>query len=439
MDKLGDGEKAFETFLEGIGDTPINEIPTEMIKRGKRATEELLEKYGHLPVSNDVTFKDELRDAFPVFNDGLDTSFLLELLYYFPIDKTNIATGSYDQYLYDLEKTVINNYDAGNYQVSFFYAHLIFMSYTYYCIERVYSISPERTKDVFYPMNAYRGKDENGKKIGKPDLESYRSVYEFSTIPEKDIFKIFHIMGMPDDTIRDIGKYINKRDDFAHATGKGNLSVEELKSNIKSVQQYMEVLNKLFFPFVKEQYVQYMLEHINCDCDYVLESISDYIFDNGLSFNEITQLCNLGLRQVQDEKGLTKEQYLQIRKVHCAVIEYCIENYGIEAPDGLPGLRDMNYLYYRYMNRAEDYVENEIGITAYECVKDGGELPVYACPECGEEQLVYDADTHRYHCFACDENFTDENLAFCERCGSIMWRNDDVLICQNCIEDMAED
>ena len=69
-----------------------------------------------------------------------------------------------------------------------------------------------------------------------------------------------------------------------------------------------------------------------------------------------------------------------------------------------------------------------------------GNMPrVYARPECGEEQLVYDADTHRYHCFECDENFNDEDLAFCERCGSIMWRNDDVLICQNCIEDMAHE
>jgi hypothetical protein len=68
--------------------------------------ESLIEKYGDTPIKvrNTVTFKDELRDAFPVFNDELDTSFLLELLYYFPIEKTYIAAGSYDQYLYDLEK-----------------------------------------------------------------------------------------------------------------------------------------------------------------------------------------------------------------------------------------------------------------------------------------------------------------------------------------------
>ena len=128
MDKLEKGKRATEKTLEKIGDVPISEIPAEMIERGRAATESLIAKYGHLTVRaiNAVTFKDELRDAFPVFNDELDTDFLLELLYFVPIDKTYISTGSYDQYLYDLEKTVIDNYDSGNYQVSFFYAHLIY-------------------------------------------------------------------------------------------------------------------------------------------------------------------------------------------------------------------------------------------------------------------------------------------------------------------------
>ena len=231
MDKLEKGKRATEKTLEKIGDVPISEIPAEMIERGRAATESLIAKYGHLTVRaiNAVTFKDELRDAFPVFNDELDTDFLLELLYFFPIDKTYISTGSYDQYLYDLEKTVIDNYDSGNYQVSFFYAHLIFMSYVYYCVEKAYDIEPDRMKDVFYPINSYHGKDD------KPDLEDYGNVYEFSKIPEKDIFKVFHIMGMDDATIKEFSRYISSRDDYAHATGKGNISEQEFRQNIKTV------------------------------------------------------------------------------------------------------------------------------------------------------------------------------------------------------------
>lgn len=201
------------------------------INKGKEEVDRILKKIGNMPVSAlySETFKDELKDAFPVFDDEIDTAFLIELLYYFPIDKTYISTGSYDQYLYDLEKTVIDNYESGNYQVSYFYAHLIFMSYVYYSVEKAYQFEPERMKDIFYPINSYRGRDD------KPDIENFGSVYEFSKIPEKDIFKVFRVLGMEDTVIREFSSYISSRDDYAHATGHGNLSEEEFQRNIKTV------------------------------------------------------------------------------------------------------------------------------------------------------------------------------------------------------------
>ena len=188
MNDMADaGKKVVEKVLNQFGDTPVKAIPDKTATCGREATEGVLEKYGSLPIRlfNSTTFKDELRDAFPDINDEVDTTFLLELLYYFPIDKTYISAGSYDQYLYDLEKTVIDNYCVGNFQVSFFYAHLIFMSYVYYSVEKAYQFEPERMKDIFYPINSYRGRDD------KPDIEHLGSVYEFSKIPEKDIFKVF--------------------------------------------------------------------------------------------------------------------------------------------------------------------------------------------------------------------------------------------------------
>lgn len=435
MDTSEAGKKEVKRILDEYGETPIKDISPETIAQGKATTESLIAKIGNMPIKviDTITFKDELRDAFPVFNDELDTSFLIELLYYFPMDKVYISAGSYDQYLYDLEKTIVDNYDVGNYQVSFFYAHLVFMSYVYYCVERANQLQPDRMKDVFYPINAYNGRSD------KPDLEHYNSIYDFSKIPEKEIFKVFRIMGMEHSQIRDLSKYISDRDDYAHATGKGNISEEELIHNVQNIRGYMEVLNSLFLSSVKEQYLQYLLERADYECDSILESAADYIFDNNISIREIEYLCGLGLRKIQDEKGLSKEIYLQLRKEHCAFIEFCIENYGIEAPEGLLGLRDENYLYYRYKNSAKDFVENELGISEYRCVKEGGEFPVYACPECGEEQLAYNADTHRYHCFACDHNYTDEEISFCERCGSIMLRNDAVDICPVCIENMSKE
>lgn len=377
-----------------------------------------------------MTFIEELNDAFPVFNDELDTSFLLKLLYFFPIEKTYISTGSYDQYLYDLEKTVIDNYDTGNFQVSFFYAHLIFMSYVYYCVEKAYNIEPDRMKDIFYPINSYHGRDD------KPDLEGYGNVYEFSKIPEKDIFKVFHVMGMDDATIKEFSRYISSRDDYAHATGKGNISEQEFRQNIKTVIGNMNTLRKLFSPYLKTLYIEFMLKRLDVDYDVLTDNFNDFIFDNSLSIYDLIYLCNLGVKNLQDSNETLKMNYQATRNSHCSFIEYCHDNEGIALPEGYPSLRNEEYLFYRYKNHAKDFIENELEISEYQCVKDGGEFPLYECSECGEEQLAYDEETHRYHCFACGADYTDEDLTFCERCGSPMRQYGELSICRNCIEEM---
>ena len=106
-------------------------------------------------------FKDSLYSAFQPEDEECDPSFLVRLLEYFPTDKVDVESGTYDQYLYNLEKTVVDNYEKGNYQVSFFYAHLIFMSYTYYCVDHAFQTNPDRMKNLFYPINAYNGKKIN--------------------------------------------------------------------------------------------------------------------------------------------------------------------------------------------------------------------------------------------------------------------------------------
>lgn len=378
------------------------------------------------------TVKDDLYAAFPLFNDENDVSFLMELLYFFPIDKIYVSVGSYDQYLYDLQKTVIDNYEDGNFQVSFFYAHLIFMSYVYYCVEKAYRFKPERMKDIFYPINSYRGRDD------KPGIETYRSVYEFSKIPEKDIFKVFYIMGMEDQEINALSKYISTRDDYAHATGKGNISEEKLVQDVRNIKGNMRTLHKLFFPDLKELYVQFLLEYAGDTYDIVVDNIFDFMFENSLSLVDIEYLCSLGISGIRNENEAFKEKYRKIKKVHCAFIEYCIENDGIEPPETYSVLRDEAYLYYRYEGLAKEYVEKELGINEYICIKDGGEFPVYECVECGEDQFVYDQDAEKYHCFACGQEYSEDRIGFCSRCGRVMLENGSV-VCRNCLENIMEE
>lgn len=391
--------------------------------------------------------KDNLSKALLSFADSISTvsqvgstespidypEFVYELLAFFPLDKVDWQAGTYDQYLYDLQKTVVDNYEKGNYQVSYFYAHLIFMSYVYYCVEKAYQFQPERLKDIFYPLNAYRGKE--GK---KPSLDSYKSIYDFSLFPEKDIFKIFHVIGMDDALIKDFASYINNRDDFAHATGQGNISLDSLRQNIRTIIGNMESLLQVFQPHLKTIYVKYLFEQSTHLYHIIVDSIGDFISDTTFSLKDLDFLCRLGMRAVQDENQLSHEQYLSFRKVHCAFIEYCLDNIGVEAPEQYESLRDQTYLFWKYENNAAAYVENELGIDEYSCVKDGGEFPVHECPECGEKQLVYDADADKYHCFHCSTDFDGADLTICEDCGVHMHANE-IPLCENCLQRKMEE
>ncbi len=375
------------------------------------------------------TFKDSLYGAFQPADGDYDVSFLIHLMEYFPTDKVDIGSGTYDQYLYDLLKTVVDNYEKGNYQVSFFYAHLIFMSYVYYCVDRAYQLHPDRMKDIYFAVNAYSGRKD------KPKIEDHASVYDFSKIPEKEIFKVFRAMDMADDDIKALSKYISDRDDYAHATGSGNISEEALKQNIRTISKHMETLHEVFKSSIKDLYVQYLLDNYNAEYVDIQDGLYDFMTDHFLSLCDLDYLCHLGISGIRNENEQFKENYRHIQKVHCAFIEYCMENMGNEEPACYSDLRNEAFLFYKYKDNAAEYVENELGINAYRCGKEGAEFPVYECPECGEEQLVHNAEENTFHCFCCDTDFAKGELEFCSRCGALI-KNNELGVCPACIEKM---
>lgn len=306
------------------------------------------------------------------------------------------------------------------------------MSYVYYCVEMAYGLQPNRVKDVYYPINGYMRKND------KPDIEKYNSVYEFSKIPEKEIFKIFHAMGMSHQQIGDLSNYIGTRDDFAHATGKGNISEDELENNLKSIKGNMVALHTVFVPIITSKYIEFLLNKHSLAFAQLNKEFEEFIFDNTFSFADLELLCKIGISGIRNKNEAFKKNYHCIKKVHCAFIEYCMDNYAIPESDGYEALKNEAYLYYKYHENAEEYIENELGISGYSCVKDGGEFPLYECPACEAEQLVYDSEKQEYHCFDCDITYAEGDISFCERCGMLLCKSEEI-VCDSCIEEAMKE
>lgn len=89
-------------------------------------------------------------------------------------------------------------------------------------------------------------------------------------------------------------------------------------------------------------------------------------------------------------------------------------------------------------NKAKEYLLNNMKVSEYELMKDGGltiDDLIMDCPFCDEKQMIRD-ENGRLRCFACDRKNIDESeLSVCSECERyFVATEDDGCICPDCIE-----
>lgn len=355
---------------------------------------------------------------------------LFKMLDYLPEE---FADETEKKYIDALILAAQTSYENGLYQFAYVQYHMLFMTAVYYEILKVSLFHEEELKKALFYLLKDRYAEfwkESNTKNGKLYFGS------FAVINESDVFMLLRVVGLDNNLLGELKKLVEERNKYAHANGQLQLTsdelfVEALNSYNAKIQKVVELLRCDLIDFYKKTVTDpdFYDPEIRAYLDPDEQMIQEFIKEYSLSRAELNWLRKIPLSDFDGCEG--KEE---IKTLHRALIHYYRELTQDEYQ-----LFDDPYVLFKYKGNAAEFVEKELEISAYECGKDGGEFPVFECPECGEEQLAYDADSHRYHCFACDENFTDEDLTFCERCGSLMRRNAYTPICQNCIDDMAKD
>lgn len=186
------------------------------------------------------------------------------------------------------------------------------------------------------------------------------------------------------------------------------------------------------------KYIDFLITSCKLTYKEAIIKITDFIMDENFSTKDIEYLSNMGISNIRNENNEFKRNYRFVRKIHCALAEYCIDMYGIEVPSTFKNLRNDTYLKFKYADNAKDYVEQELGIDEYSCVKDGGEFPVYDCPECGHDQLVYDTEAEKYHCFHCGVEYSEDQISKCTRCNKLIIGTEEP-ICSSCTEGLMSE
>jgi len=84
-------------------------------------------------------------------------------------------------------------------------------------------------------------------------------------------------------------------------------------------------------------------------------------------------------------------------------------------------------------HKIEYLAENVLGISdEYEIVKDGGELPIFDCPDCGVTAMVFDDGNYEGYCFCCEGHFEAGLLIKCSVCGTPDYKEDGMSsLCRN--------
>lgn len=77
------------------------------------------------------------------------------------------------------------------------------------------------------------------------------------------------------------------------------------------------------------------------------------------------------------------------------------------------------------------YVNDVIGVSEYEIMKNNDEWPVYECPNCDAEALVV-CDDGNIRCLSCNKLWKATDFSSCDECGRLFLSKDGEIICGNC-------
>lgn len=387
------------------------------VEAGKKQVVRILEKIGDVSLS-------QLEDY--SIEDSLPTE-IHDIYKFLPV---LFQDESEKKYIEAIKLALDTSYFNNLYQFAYVQHHMLFMTSIYFVLLKVYNLHEEEMdKALYYLLKDRKSEfysEENKTKDGKVYFGS------FAIINESDVFMLLRVIGLTDSMLGDLKKFVKSRNKYAHANGRLLLTSENLF--FEAIQEYNAKISQVF-DLINDDITQLYIDTIT-NSDFYDPEIRGYddpdeqIIEEFIRPNSLSQIELNWLRKIKTSDFKEYDGYEHIKDLHIALCHYYTLLVQDEA--NYHPIEDI-YFHHKYQDNANEFIERELGISGYECVKDGGEFPVYDCPECGHDQLVYDAESDKYHCFHCSQDFNGEDLIHCSGCHTITYKNE-MELCPSCIE-----
>ena len=237
----------------------------------------------------------------------------LELADHLPLSFKTQAEQEYIAFLWDAFET---NYEAENYQFSFFAYHMLAMCFIYCNIWQIKKVRPE---DFMKGLIGF-GKDREEK------LQFAETPFMFWIINEKAVLRFLKLIDCDNGQIGSFGAFVNIRNDMAHANG--NVFFKTQTALDKKIGEILRLVNDIQTrskPVIEHCYEGFLIQSFDPEereytdeSDQIREVL---IHDHYLSRKDLEYCLPFDISELRKRAGFS-----QIETLHNSLCE----DYGTE-------------------------------------------------------------------------------------------------------------
>lgn len=184
--------------------------------------------------------------------DYTEIPYIQEILNFLPInpeDEEDVIN-----YIQNITNLIAVNYKYGQYQFAYFGVHLLYMTYVYCVAWKIGQIEPNRYKDAIVFARPYNGRERDFK------IEDADSIFSYSLMPEKEIAKLFRIIGLDKSQISVVSNLVEMRNEMAHASGKFEILTEDIfDAKVSNVITSMKNIHRCMDALIRKWYEQVLI------------------------------------------------------------------------------------------------------------------------------------------------------------------------------------
>lgn len=184
--------------------------------------------------------------------DYTEIPYIQEILNFLPInpeDEEDVIN-----YIQNITNLIAVNYKYGQYQFAYFGVHLLYMTYVYCVAWKIGQIEPDRYKDAIVFARPYNGRERDFK------IEDADSIFSYSLMPEKEIAKLFRVIGLDKSQISVVSNLVEMRNEMAHASGKFEILTEDIfDAKVSNVITSMKNIHRCMDTLIRKWYEQVLI------------------------------------------------------------------------------------------------------------------------------------------------------------------------------------